>query len=215
MNGPDLPAAFKWPTSRPDAWKTYVGLGFCILIPLVGPFVPLGWQKRAFEAARAGEPPPTVDLGADIVHGLRAFVALFLCILPAFIPFVVVLVPILLIAPPVEGGEPPVALIIGVSAAQLILIAFIFGLNLFFPEIERRIWRGSWAPVWNPGPSFRAIRAAPGAFLLTLVGCFAAQMAASIGMFACYVGMFVTMPWAMAVAAHLIAQWDTIAGVPE
>lgn len=214
MNGPDLSAAFRWPTSRPDAWKTYVGIGLCILIPLVGPFVGLGWQKRAFEAARAGEPPPHLELGADIVEGLRAIVAMTLCMLPAFIPFIVVLLPVVLIAPPEEGGDVPIAFIAALVGCELVMFAFILLVNLAFPEMLRRIWHGSWAPLWSPGPSFRAIRSAPGAFLLTLVGCFAAQMLGSLGMFACYVGAFFTLPWAMAVAAHLISQWDRIAGEP-
>ena len=77
----DIGQSFAFVTK--DAWfKKSAMAGLCMLIPVVGPFVLLGWQRRCFECAREGAPMPDVDFGGDIGRGFSVFIAMFTTILP-------------------------------------------------------------------------------------------------------------------------------------
>ena len=109
------------------------------------------------------------------------------------------------------GGDEmlPVALAILMPSYLLMMIGALM-MNAVFPEIERRAFLGKWLTLLRPGPSVRAIRAAPSSYLLTIVGMFIGNMIGGLGVIACYFGIFISMPLGYAIASHAIAQWSMI-----
>ena len=84
------------------------------------------------------------------------------------------------------------------------------GLQILIPEIQRRGYNGEMGPLFSPGASIRAVKSNPKAYFMTLIGLFVANFLGSLGAFACYIGMFLTLPFGHAMAAHILAQWDAI-----
>jgi hypothetical protein len=76
------------------------------------------------------------------------------------------------------------------------------------PELLRRGFRGEALPLLRPGPSLAAMRAGGGDAVLAVFGLVLAQMVGGLGLSLCWFGVFLTLPLGLAIAAHVIAQWD-------
>ena len=211
----DIAAAIKYPFQTPDWWKTCLMSGVCLLIPVIGFVAHFGWQKRIFDQVRSGEdgPLPEYSLGEDLKHGWRPFAGIFftgmLFNLLLLMGFGVLLGGGLILseaAPDAAEILMPIAMI-GVYGLQMVAMIL---LQAYMPEMWRLSFEGRLFPPASAGASFRAIRAAPIPFALTCVGVMVAAMLGGIGVIACYVGFFVTMPLGYAVIAHIVAQWSRV-----
>ncbi len=207
-------------TSDPQWLKKYGLAGVFMLIPVVGPIAVMGWQRRVFEAARQGdtETLPDIDLGNDIGYGVPVFVAMLNLAVPMMV-VAAVLVAVGILAALLGGGIESATDNSGVGGAlsalvmlggYAVMLVVIFAISLFVPEIQRRGFNGEMTPLLSPGQSIAAIKNNLGAYGMVLVGMLIANFISSIGAFACYVGIFFTMPIAMAILARLIAQWDAV-----
>lgn len=201
---------------RPDWWRPALIAGCCLFIPMVGPMIPFGWQKRCFEAAKAGQPLPDVDFMLDLTAGLKIFIGLFISIFGMIMGLMLGCgLPIGLIAGGLgasgEDDAAGVVALVGGGLGYLLFFVVILGFNLVVPDLLRREFKGELVPAFSPGATFRALRAAPGAYGMVLVGLFLTQFVAQFGIILCFVGVIFTATWAYAVIAHLLAQFDTIA----
>ncbi|MCB9777227.1 MAG: DUF4013 domain-containing protein [Alphaproteobacteria bacterium] len=218
----ELGPALSGLTSDPQWLKKYGMAGLMLFIPLVGPLILLGWVRRVYEAAREDDIDtlPDVDFGADLSHGVPPFAAMLNLMLPAMVMamgvwFVATFVMIAAsAASSSSSGDPNGALGLVMGLFMLGFYALLFAgillMNVAVPEFQRRGFNGETLPLFSLGQSFRAVRAAPGAYLMVLVGLFVANAISSVGVFACYVGMVITVPMAMVVIARLLAQWDRV-----
>ncbi len=207
----DLGEALGYPFQEPGWWKLYLILGLTTFIPLVGFFILFGWQARIFDRVRAGRAGvPGLDLGSDVRRGARIFGAILLNTMPVFLPIYGMMLGGLAVLE--LGGEEllPLALLILLPSYVLIMVGALL-MNVVFPELERRVFLGEWIPLWRPRASIRVIRGAPSSYLLALVGMFLGNMIGSLGVVACYVGIFISMPVGYAIASHVLAQWSMIA----
>ena len=66
--------------------------------------------------------------------------------------------------------------------------------------------KGNFGAAFAFGEIFGLIKAAPGAYVLTLLGCILAGIIGVLGMIACVIGVIFTMAYALAIAAHLYGQ---------
>lgn len=206
----DLGEALAYPFQEPGWWKQYLLLGLITFIPLVGFFILFGWQVRIFDRIRAGQAGvPGLDLGVDVRRGAKVFGSLLLNTMPLFIPIYGLLFAGMGVLE--FGGREmlPVALAILLPSYLLMMIGALV-MNVIIPEIERRAFLGEWLTLLRPRESYRVIRAAPSSYLLALVGMFLGNMIGSIGIVACYFGIFISMPIGYAIASHAIAQWSMI-----
>lgn len=206
----DLSEALSYPFQPPDWWKRYLLLGLISVIPLAGIFILFGWQARIFDRVRAGNSEvPGIDMGTDIKRGAKIFGSFLLNTLPLVLPvYGLFFVGMGLLE---FGGEEmlPVALAVLLPSYVLMLMGALL-INVVFPEIERRAFLGDWLTLLRPRKSFRVVRAAPTSYLMALIGMFVGNMLGSLGVMACYFGIFLTMPIGYAVASHCIAQWSMI-----
>src|SRR5678815_4249610 len=79
----DLSAAMTYATADPDWVRKSLIAGVVFLIPFVGPFILLGWQKRLVEQALTNPEIPAIHFGPDLAEGVRVFLALLITTAPA------------------------------------------------------------------------------------------------------------------------------------
>ncbi|MEL6343073.1 MAG: DUF4013 domain-containing protein [Myxococcota bacterium] len=206
----DIGEAIGYPFQSPQWWQVCLMLGLFSLVPFVGVFHGFGYARRIFEAVNRGEtqlPPLETDgLVDDIKDGFWVFLAWFFNLLPVLIPtYVLMFGGIVLIDTELET--------VGFVLFSIgILFSMVSGLllNVIVPEAFRRLYQGERNIIFNPGPSIRAARSAPGPLLLTILGGFCAGAIGSMGVFACYFGMLFTFPLAAMINAHFVAQWSQV-----
>lgn len=215
----DIGEAFNFVFKDPDWIMRCLIMGLAgMFIPLLGAFSLMGWQRRIFEAVRAGAKPglPELDIVGDMGRGVPVFVALITTMFPLTIVMVlgmaVVVVPFA--AAMESGGQMGdvasvllTVMMLGLYAMQMLIA---LGLNFVMPEIYRRGLRGEMVPLLTVGESLRDIRRSIGPFFIAFLGWFIASFVASFGMFACLVGIFVTMPMSVAIQGHIAAQWEQV-----
>jgi len=217
LSGPDIDigAALEFAKADPD-WIKKCGLhGLVLLIPIAGALSVLGWSRKVYEGAKAGDRTlPDLDIGSEVSHGIAPLVALF--------NIMAILLPVSIFFAIGTGIGSAVGGEMG-GIISIVMLLLLFGMQLVVtlmmvvitPELQRRGYNGEMGPLFSPGASFRAIKANPKAYAMTALGLFVAQLISSIGMFACYIGMFITMPFGSAMAAHILAQWDGIVQLNE
>lgn len=221
----DIGEAIKYPFTDPEWLSRSAVMGLMMLVPLVGPFVLIGWMVQVAARVRSGAPGlPPLDFGAQLSAGFKLFISLFTVIFVSVICVMIVQGLIMgasfgVSALITEAGGPQGLAAAFSLAGTLIMFAvhmlFALGINMLMPEIYRRGFAGELFPLASPGRSIRRIRGATGAFFLTVLGIFVAGMMGGVGVFACYIGAFVSLPLGYAATAHLICQWEAVSGGPD
>jgi len=207
----DFGKAFTFVFDDPD-WLKKVAINALIgLIPLIGQIYLLGWGLEVARriATRSGIPLPDVDFGTYLGHGFKAFVVALVYTVPIF----VITIPIVVVAAVAEnaGVDRDVAnvilLVINLGGGLLILLySLVMGL-LLPAAMTRAVVFGSIRDGLQFGKVFGLVRAAPVAYLLTLVGTLLAGMLASlVGSLACGVGIIFTLAYQQLVTGHFYGQ---------
>lgn len=214
----DLAAAVTYATADPDWVRKALVAGLYFCIPFVGPFVLLGWQKRLVGQALTSPEIPAIEIGPDLVEGLRVFLGLLITTAPAIVVMLAIQCAAFVPAAALgrienEGASAAIGVVtalvtlIGTGLFMLLILAY----QLLMPDLLRRIFRGETAPVLSLGRSFEAIRRSPTPYVVAFVGIMLAQLVGSLGVFACFVGMIFTYPLSLLILSHVLAQWDRIA----
>lgn len=208
--GLNLGAALSFPFSDPAWPQACLMVGLALLLPVVGPLLHLGWQRRVFQRLRTGQPGlPPFDLMDDLSQGISPLLAVLNAVGPLLIAVLVVLLPgMVLMSFSTSGdGLHTIGLLFTVFGY---LIAFVGSLLIWplLPELLRRGFRGESLPLLRPGPSLAAMKAGGGDAVLAIFGLFVAQAVGGLGVALCWVGIFLTMPLGLAIGAHVLAQWD-------
>ncbi len=209
----DPAAALKYPFSSPDWLSTAVLMGLIYLVPIVGILAVFGWMQRIFDEVRASEARglPSVDFGGDISRGARVFGSFLIGTfgLMAVIGLVVgVLIALGTAVQYVAGEEAVGAVVVFSMVAQMFGMLVIFALYPLMPELIRRAHEGDLWAWFRWISAVKTILASPLAYLTVLAGMMAALMMSYAGLLACYFGIFLTLPLALAAVAHLLGQWS-------
>ena len=216
----DIGAALEFAKSDPD-WVKKCGMhGLVMLIPVAGFLSLFGWSRKVYERARADERSlPELDIGTEVSHGIAPIVAMLNLALVTF-PLIFLMWGALMVVS-VGGGLVGSAGDTAAGIASIVMLVLMLGLQVFFmvcmfavglltPELQRRGYNGEMGPLFSPAASIAAIKGNPKAYLMTYIGLFVASFIGSVGMFACYVGALITLPFGYAMSAHILAQWDAI-----
>jgi hypothetical protein len=218
----DIGEALRYPFQDPDWLSKAAIIGLMMLVPLIGPFVVLGWKAEVYARVRRGEAGlPGLDLGPQLSAGFRVFVGLFASIFVLVMGILVVHALLMgvgagvgYLLQTITGSEGGMAL--GMGMAYLVMaglhVLMAFGINGLMPELYRRGFGGEMFGLLNPGPSLARVRGRLGLYATAAVGMMICNFAGAMGAFACYIGIFLTMPLGYAAAAHLIAQWTELSG---
>lgn len=193
-------------------WLRKVAINALIgLIPIVGSIYVLGWGLEVARrvAARSATPLPDVDFGTYLGHGFKAFVVALVYTLPIW----VITIPIAIVAAladsaGVDGDALYTILTITNVCGGLLLLVYSLLLGLMIPAaFTRTVVRGSISAGLQVGAVVDMVKAAPGAYLLTLVGTFVAGLlAAIVGTLACGIGLLFTAAYQQLVTGHFYGQ---------
>ncbi|MBN1246189.1 MAG: DUF4013 domain-containing protein [Anaerolineae bacterium] len=207
----DFGKAFTFVFDDPD-WLKKVAINALIgLIPLVGSIYVLGWGLEVARRVAAGSatPLPDVDFGTYLGHGFKAFVVALVYTLPIW----VITIPIAIVAAVadsagVEGDALYALLTITNVCGGLLILVYGLVMGLAIPAaLTRTVVHGSIGAGLQVKSVVAMVKAAPGAYLLTLVGTFVAGMlAALVGTLACGVGLFFTAAYQQLVTGHFYGQ---------
>jgi hypothetical protein len=216
----DIGEALGFTFKDPQWMSKVLTAGVIMLVPLVGVFVVLGWQVNIYHRVLQGDNSlPSPDFGADLGRGWKHFLAMFTGMLP-LVALILALMMLIFgtgaalaavvngITDSSEGGA--VIMMLTQLCFFAVNMVFSLGINLLLPELFRRGTTGELFMLFRPRESLQRARGNWGALATAGIGTMIANMLGGIGVFACYVGMLLTLPMAYAASAHLAAQWTSL-----
>lgn len=211
----NLGKAFTYVFDDPDYIKKIGIAALLSLIPIFGQFVVLGWGIEITRRVIRGEARPLpewTDYGRYFTDGLKAFVVMFVYLLP-----VILLNSCLQLAMiPLQNSSSGDVMAMAVSGIALVsaCLSIILGIGIGLmlpPALAIFAETGQIGAALRFGDVFALLRANFSAYLLTLVGVFLSSIVAGLGVIACCVGLFVTAALSTAVTSHLYGQAYLIA----
>ncbi len=191
-----------------DWFKKLILPGLCMLIPVIGWMVALGWALQATRNVIDGveAPLPDLDFGRDLGRGFYAFLIGFIYSLPGAI--------LSGISARLMGfGEmhgEGLGLAIGALAAVIGLVTALINIVTSFittTATANFVAKGTFGAGFKFDEIFRMLKTNFVDWLIVLLGTLlAVGIIGPLGSIACVVGLLVTLPFGLAVMGHLIGQ---------
>ncbi len=180
----------------------------CMLIPIVGWMVSLGWALRVAKNVMDGveNPLPELEFGGDILRGFFAFLISFIYSLP-----VTILSTISGWVSHWQFYDNHVAMLgVGLVTGVIGLVAFLLGLATTFLSlgaIANYIAKDDFGAAFRFGEVWRVVTANVGDWILVMVGMFiAVGLIGPLGTIACIIGVILTLTYGLAVTGHMLGQ---------
>jgi hypothetical protein len=201
--------AFTYVFQDPDWFKKLIIPGLIgVLVPIIGQMVLIGWSlKAALNVIRNNPNPlPEMDFGGDLGRGFKAWVVSLVYGIPMFILYLPIMI-ISIIAS--ENGEQSMAVVAAIAGACFGFLMLVYGIvmGLMIPAAYARV---AVEDTIGAGLAFKEVFAMVRknlvTYLLILVGTLAASFIGSLGSIACVIGIFLTVPYSMAITGHLYGQ---------
>ena len=108
----------------------------------------------------------------------------------------------------VNWAATTIALLLGYVLFFMTWFALSIVLSIFNVEFTRRGFKGDPLPFSKYKEIFWLLKNHTKAYLMTFLGVIVYGTIGSLGVFACYIGMFVTIPLGMVMTARITAQWN-------
>lgn len=201
--------AFTFVFDDPDWLKKIILTALISLIPLIGQIYLIGYGLEVGRRVIRREAPllPNVAFGECLSLGLKAFLIGLVYAIPAIILTLPISIASVLVSSNGNGSEAgPVMIAVSVCYGGL---AVLYGLALW-------IWipaaHGNFLATGNIGAAFRfheifaLLKAAPGAYLMVLLGGLIGGLIAPLGTIACGIGVLLTSTYVVVYAGHLYGQ---------
>jgi hypothetical protein len=206
----DFGKAFTYPFQDPDWAKKIIIPGLVMLIPILGQIVVLGWMLEIVRRVirRDPAPLPELDFGKNLSDGFKGFLISLVYAIPAIIFSIPPAIANSVLA---SGGSDtesfaPVAVILMVCCYGLLFI-YSLALNLIAPAaLANFVATDNMSAAFRFSEIFGLVRSAIGPYLMVLVGVILSGMIGGLGSIACFIGVFLTYAYAMAINGHLYGQ---------
>ena len=153
-------------------------------------------------------PLPEIDFGRQLGDGLKAFVVSFVYALP----IIVFEIPINVLSVMTTSGNGDtqsmsnILVILSVCCGGLIILYSLVMALLIPAAFGNLAAKGNIGDGLRFGEVIGLVRAAPGPYLLVLLGSIITGLIGSLGFIACFIGVIATTAYAMTVNAHLYGQ---------
>ncbi len=211
----DFGKAFTFVFDDPE-WLKKIAINSLIgLIPIVGQIYVMGWglEVARRKALSSAEPLPDVDFGTYLGYGFKAFVVALVYTAPIWVLSIIVAGLSALLYEVSQDAANIIGLIVGLCFGSFGLIYGLLMGVMMPAAFTRMVVFGSIKDGLAFGSVFSLVRAAPGAYLLVLVGSMVAGLLAGIvGTLACGIGVVFTMTLYQAVMGHFYGQAYLAAG---
>lgn len=200
--------AFSYIFADEDWFKKLLLPALCMLIPVIGWMVAVGWALKAAKNVMDGvtNPLPDLDFGNDILRGFFAFLISFIYSLP---------VSILSSVSGWIGGwnlhNSDIAMWgFGIFTGVIGLVTFLLGIVTFFLSlgaITNYIAKDDFGAAFRIGEVWKLLTGNLGDWLLVALGTLlAVGIIGPLGTIACVIGVVLTMTFGLAVMGHLMGQ---------
>jgi hypothetical protein len=202
----DLGLAFTFVFQDKEWVKKILLAAVISLIPVVGQVVLLGWLIETARRVIREDPvplPPFTDFGGLLMLGIKAFVVGLVFSLP----IIIVAIPYAVVTSAVDPQEMSgliTAVSICFSCFALIyslILAFLYPAAFGVLAASDQI-----GAALNPGRLFGLIKAAPGAYILAILGMIVGSIIASLGVVLCVIGVLATAAYYYPLQGHLFGQ---------
>ena len=205
----DLGKAFSFVFEDPDWLKKIVIAALISLIPIIGQIYLVGYGMEVGRRVIRHDPRPLpdIDFGESLSLGFKSFVIGLVYSIPA----ILLSVPISIVSSMSSDANgdiiaSPVFVAVSLCCGGLLLL---YGLLIWvwIPAAE-----GNFLATGSIGAAFRLkevaalLKAAPGAYLMVLVGLFVSGILASLGTILCVIGVLLTSTYAVVISGHLYGQ---------
>ncbi len=212
----DFGKAFTFPFEDQD-WLKKLGIAALILIiPILGTIVVAGWMLELMRRVINRDPQPLPDwndFGGYVMKGLQALVVGLVYSLPMILVSACQQVITMGLANQNSGDDAAAMAGAGIAVC-LGCFSLIYGLFLgvVLPAAFGQLAAtGQIGSAFRIGEVFGLVRAAPGAYIMVLLGTILAGIIGSLGLILCIVGALATYAYAMAVQGHLYGQAYNVA----
>ena len=205
----DFGLAFSFVFKDPDWFKKIAIPALCSLIPVIGPFVTVGWAMKAAKNVMDGNVEgalPELDFGADLGKGFMVTLVGLIYSLP-----VGILAGIssgLFSAAP--NSDQAMSVIFYILGGCFGLFGLLLGLLILFLSvvgIANYIAKGEFGAAFKFNELFALMKKSFVSWLLVVVGYLLAMgIIAPLGGIACGIGALLTSAYATVVVMHLIGQ---------
>ncbi len=203
--------AFTYPFEDPDWVKKLLIPALIAIIPVVGQVFLVGWSldvaRRVIQ--QNPHPLPDIDFGRQLVDGLKAFVVS----LVYSIPVIIFTIPIIVVSAIFQGNANVDSNVAGTLFSLVSIccggLIFLYSVLLAFvlpAALGNFAAHGTISAGLRFNEVISLLRAAPGAYLLTLVGVIIAGFISGLGAIACVIGAFATLAYAQSIMGHLYGQ---------
>lgn len=207
----DFGRAFSYVFEDPDWVKKVLLAALISLIPIVGQLYLVGWSLAVAQRIVQGQrdlPLPDIEFGEHLGRGFKAAVIGLVYALPAILFATPIwLVPIL--ADPLGMDQETIGIVAGIVSlccGGLILIYSILMALMVPAATGNFLASGRLGAAFNISQVFGLVRAAPGPYLMIILGNIIVGLIAPLGTIACAVGVFATAAYGTLISSHLIGQ---------
>lgn len=205
----DFGAAFTDLFKTRQKWMTLLLLSVCVLIPVVGPIVTMGYLFRRYAGERAGIPAADFDFsdfGEHLQAGLWPFLSGLVASLVAMPVLVLTMLPMIL--GPLVAPDNEVVVLLGFAVGMLLHFVAYALMILFTTPIQLRSGlMMDFKAGFSKAFVFDFVRKVGLSYLLWMVLLSLILVPlALVGYLALFVGVYVVVAWAQVVAMHLLFQ---------
>ncbi len=212
----DFGRAFSYVFEDSD-WMKKVGIAaLAMLVPILGQIAVLGWSLEITRRLIMGQVtdllPDWTDFMDHFMRGVKAFVIGLVFALPSiFISICQGIFNVLATNPDFSSSDAGGAFVAGVGIVSMCIGCFSFLYSIFLGVVMPAAYAnfvvsGEIGAGLRFGEIFGLVRAAPGPYLMALLGGIVTGIIAMLGMIACFIGVVFTAALAMAMNAHLYGQ---------
>ncbi|MEN8172688.1 MAG: DUF4013 domain-containing protein [Chloroflexota bacterium] len=206
----DFGKAFSYPFEDQD-WPKKVGVAaLMVLIPVIGTLAVAGWGIAITRRVIRKDPEPLpdwADFGKMLGDGLKVMVVWLFYLLPVILVQVCIQVAVLGSMETVNDETLATLLTVVVFCISCLVIIYAMVMAFIIPAaLGNMAAKDELKAAFRFGEVFGLVRKEPGAYALVFLGSLAAGFIGSLGMVACFVGVFFTAAYAATINAHLRGQ---------
>jgi len=197
-------------------WLKKIGIAALVsLIPLVGQVFLIGWGFEVTRRVIARDPHPLPDwsdFGGHLVRGLKVALVYLVYSLPVLVLAGCLQVGMIgattLIAGQDSNGDAAsIAIIVVASALGCLMLIYSILMAFLLPAaLGKLAATGNLGDAFRLGEVFALVRAAPGPYVLAILGSILAGIIGGLGSIACGIGAIVTAAYSGVVVGHLTGQ---------
>jgi hypothetical protein len=202
--------AFSYVFKEKGQWFKKIALpALCSLIPIIGPFILMGWGLKATQNVIEGNEEyalPNLDFGADLGRGFMVFLIELIYNLPAMIIFGISGA----LFGAGGGMEEATMTVVFILAGCLSLLAAVVSILIAFMSLgalANYAAKGKFSAAFDFKTIFGLLKRSFVSWLLVAVGyILAVSIIAPLGSIVCVIGVVLTNAYATAISSHLLGQ---------